>query len=132
MSIDDAIRVMSLDDAKAQVSKMEYALVYQISEVIFDRIEQIAEICWEECLEGYFFDETMQIHIFTGEDGLQAVCFTEPENMIDNNKEDIIDKDYRLAGKYQKIGSRITKREYLDYDEDGQVYVAYTRLVDVK
>ena len=73
----------------------------------------------------------MQIHIFTGEDGLQAVCFTEPENMIDN-KEDIIDKDYRLAGKYQKIGSRITKREYLDYDEDGQVYVAYTRLVDVK
>lgn len=39
MSIDDAIRVMSLDDAKAQISKMKYALVYQISEVIFDRME---------------------------------------------------------------------------------------------
>ena len=126
MSIDDAIRVMSLDDAKAQISKMKYALVYQISEVIFDKMEQIAEICWEECLEGYFFDETRQVHIFTGEDGLQAVCFTEPEDA------EYIDKDYKMAGKYQKIGSRITKREYLDYDEDGQVYVAYTRLVDVK
>ena len=47
MSIDDAIRVMSLDDAKAQVSKMKYALVYQISEVIIDRIQQIPASCWE-------------------------------------------------------------------------------------
>ena len=58
MSIDDAIRVMSLDDAKAQISKMKYALVYQISEVSFDRIEQIAEIFWEECLDCLLYTST--------------------------------------------------------------------------
>ena len=57
---------------------------------------------------------------------MQGVCFTEPEHA------EYIDKEYKLSGKYQNIGKLIKKREYFDYDEDGQVYVAYTRLVDVK
>lgn len=126
MEINDVIKSISLEEVKSHISQMKYALIYQISEVIFDRIEQIVEINWEECLEGYFFDENTQIHVYSTEDGLQAVFFAEPEDV------EYIDKDYKLSNKYRNVGEKIRKREYFDYDEDGQVYVAYTRLFDVK
>lgn len=125
MSINNTIEKITIDEVKSQIAHMKYALVYEISNVVFNKIEKIAEINWDEFIEGYFFNENTQIHVYDTEEGLQAVCFTEPADA------DYIDKEYDLSGRYQNIGKRIKKREYFDYDEDGQVYVAYTRLIDV-
>ena len=125
MSMNDVVKKLTIDEVKSQISNMKYALVYEISRVVFDKIDKIATINWDVCLEGYFFDDNMQIHVYDTEDGLKAVSFTEPEDA------EFIDKEYDLSGKYQSVGKVIKKREYFDYDEDGQVYVAYTRLVDV-
>ena len=124
----DSMKKIDLAEAKSQISQMKYGLIYEISDVIFDRMDKIAEINWAELIEGYFFDDTAhtaQIHIYDTEEGLQAVCFTEPENAR------YVDKEYELIGKYQQIGKKVKKREYLEFDEDGQVYVSYTRLIDV-
>lgn len=125
MSWKDAIETLSFDEVKEHISQMKYGLIYETSVVKFDRMDKISDINWNEVLEGYFFNDTTQIHIYNTDDGFKAVCFSEPENA------DYIDKEYELAGKYHAIGKRVKKREYLDYDADGQVYVAYTRLVDV-
>lgn len=121
----DFMQKIDLAEAKSQVSQMKYGLIYEISDVIFDRMDSIVEINWAELIEGYFFDDTTQIHIYDTEEGLQAVCFIEPENAR------YVDKEYELIRKYQKIGKKVKKREYLEFDEDGQVYVFYTRLIDV-
>lgn len=121
----DSMKKIDLAEAKSQISQMKYGLIYEISDVIFDQMDKIAEINWAELIEGYFFDDTAQIHIYDTEEGLQAVCFTEPENAR------YVDKEYELVGKYQQIGKKVKKREYLEFDEDGQVYVSYTRLTDV-
>ena len=116
---------ITLDEAKSQFAHLKFALIYEISNVILERLENITEINWDECIEAYFFDNDTQIHIFDTEDGLQAVCFRESSDA------ESIDKEYDLSGRYQNIGKRIKKREYLDYDDDGQVYVSYTRLIDI-
>lgn len=121
----DVVKKMELAEAKQQIAQMKYGLIYEISDVIFDCIDGIAEINWDEMIEGYFFNDKEQIYIYETEEGLQAVCFTEPENA------GYVDKEYELAGKFQTLGKKVKKREYLDFDEDGQIYVAYTRLTDV-
>lgn len=125
MNINDAVRKITIDEMKSQIVQMKYGLIYEISNVIFDRMENIADIDWDEFVEGYFFDDKAQIHVYDTEDGLQAVCFAEP------SESEFVDKEYELTGKYQSVGNSIKKREYLNFDEDGQVYVEYTRLVDV-
>lgn len=125
MNINDAVRKITIDEMKSQIVQMKYGLIYEISNVIFDHMENIADIDWDEFVEGYFFDDKIQIHVYDTEDGLQAVCFAEP------SESEFVDKEYELTGKYRSVGNGIKKREYLNFDEDGQVYVEYTRLVDV-
>lgn len=126
MDIMNNISKISIDDAKNKLTEYKYALVYGISSVLFDTTESISEINWDECKEAYFFDEKGQLHIYESDDGLCAVQFCEPEEVK------YIDKKYVTAGKYKKIAGKIIRREYIDFDEDGQMFIAYTRLVSAE
>lgn len=55
--------------------------------------------------------------------------------MSDDANEDKMDsmqKRYYLASKFRDLGQYVLVKEYLKYDEDGQVQVAQTRLMGIE
>lgn len=50
----------------------------------------------------------------------------------DTGEEDIVIKEYELDGYFKKIGNTVLVQEYMEYDEDGQVYVGLTRLKGIR
>ena len=124
---------MEMDSVGIEWKNYKYALVYLISQLVFEETRKIEQINWEECQEAYFFDEKGQIHVFQNEEGmLCAVCFTEPSEV---NR---VEHRYLLAKvpsehRVQEMStSKLLKvYEYLERDKDGQTVVAYTRLVSI-
>lgn len=127
MSVDKFVKKIDIEDAKKNVSQYNYALIYQMSEVIFDKVENIPTILWDEIVEAYFFNEKGQLHIYNDGCELKAVEFD--ESSCDMKK---VEKIFDISRKFAKIGSRIKIVEYLDNDEDGQIFVAYTRMATVE
>lgn len=116
------INTVEIDTVKIKWKNYKYALIYMISELIFNETQKIEQINWEECQEAYFFDDTGQIHMFENEEGtLSAVCFTEPP------KANRVEHLYQLA----KTNKLLKVYEYLKHDEDGQIIIEYTRLVSI-
>lgn len=105
----------------------DYALLYMISRIILCRTESLPPIDWEECLEARFFSEDRELHIFEGEDGWQ-------EAFVQDTDEDmILIREYELdRNRFYKIGKTVLVQEYLNYDDDGQVYVERTRLRGIR
>jgi len=116
------IRQIGLAEARAQSTSYSYALLYMISGVKLCRAEGIGQIDWEECQEARFFSEGRELHVFEGEDGMKAVEVTD----ADGNG--VIIKEFLLDNRFSSVGSSVLVQEYLEYDEDGQAYVANTRL----
>ena len=103
----------------------QYALVYQMSEILFCKIEKLSEIDLRECLEARFFDVDKEIHIYE-EDGnwcAVKICGTEDD--------DCLIKRYELQERYFGAGKYLCVCEHLTYDVDGQATVALTRLTGV-
>lgn len=122
MSVTNCIKKLSWEEAKSKVMTYDYALIYYMSSMIFAPITDIVDMNEEECLEAYFFNEKGQLHIYRNEDELTAREFTEEENLT------VVEKKYGLANVFKGIGSAVIVREYLESDDDGQMYVAYKRL----
>lgn len=118
---------ISMDEVKNLLQNYEYVYLQMISEHILDYASSISSIEWDELLEGYLFNRDSQIHIYREEDELLAVLITD-----DVEDAHIIDRKYEIAKKYKTIGKNVIVREYLKADEDGQSYVAVTRLVGIE
>ena len=127
MSVKDNLKKVTFEEAKNRIQDYDYALIYEISEMLFDKVEKISEIYWDEVQEAYFFNEKSQMHIYLSDDVLEAIVYNETD-------EDVIfvDRRYELAGKFSTIGREVKERNYLEFDDDGQAFVAYSRLVSVK
>lgn len=126
MGVKENLQKIDIDEVKALIQQYEYALVYEISQMVFDKIESISQINWNEIQEAYFFNKNSQIHVYQNGNEMQATIYNETEDVK------FVDRCYELAGKFHGIGDSIIEREYLEYDDDGQTYVAYARLVTVK
>ena len=116
------IKHVELTEAQMQSAFFEYALLYMISEIILCKTEELTGINWDECQEARFFSEEKELHVFETESGMDAV------EISDSSSLDIIIKEYLLDNRFSNIGHSILIQEYLEYDEDGQAYVANTRL----
>ena len=81
---------------------------------------------WEECLEARFFSERAELHLFERDGDMQAV-----EIADDGSDKDTFIKKYQLDSKFAAMGRNIYVKEYLDYDEDGQINVSLTRLYGI-
>ena len=114
------------DAYKEKISDYEYALVYMISEMILCPVKELPELDWEECKEARFFSDTGEMHLFEGENGMEAV------EVRDSDTENILVKEYCLNAKFSAVGKSILVQEYLTYDEDGQADVALTRLKGIQ
>ena len=116
-----------IEEAKNAIADYKYAYLQMMSEHILDEVSKLASIEWDELIEGYIFDDEKQLHIYREDDELVAV-------ILDDDVEDAhyFDRRYELAGKYNTLGKNVIIREYLLADDDGQSYVAFTRLVGVE
>lgn len=126
MSVKNNLRTVELADAKQMIQDYEFAVIYEISKMHFDKVESISEIKWDEMQEAYFFNEAGQLHMFRDEDTICATVFTEDEDITH------VDRLYEISNGFKVLGKEIKERTYLEFDEDGQAYVAYTRLVSVQ
>ena len=118
------INIESIDVKDLNSIRYEYALLYYPGDVVLNKQEMISDINYDEIQEAYFFDKTGQVHLF--DDGLEkkAVRFNHFEG-------DYVEKGYVLSNKHKEIGNTIIVREYMESDEDGQNYVAYTALKEI-
>ncbi len=112
----------TINSACSDWKQYKYVLLYNMSSLVLDKAENVDKIDWEECLEAYFFDETKMLHVFEYDGQLKAV------EVEDENPEHISLKKYVLQPKFGKLGKYLMVKEYLTYDEDGQVVVSLTRL----
>ncbi len=125
-TIEKQIKKTDFQEAIKLLTEYKYCLIYKISEVILGQIVQISEDDWEEMQEAWFFKEEGQIHIYRDE-GMLSTAMIDDALLPDAHT---LEKTYCLAGKFQKDGKKkITVKEYLDFDKEGQCYVAYTRLL---
>lgn len=127
MSVKDNLKKVTFEEAKNRIQDYDYALIYEISEMLFDKVEKISEIYWDEVQEAYFFNEKSQMHIYLSDEVLEAIVYNET-----NEDVTFVDRRYELAGKFSNIGREVKERNYLEFDDDGQAFVAYSRLVSVK
>ena len=118
------INIETIDVKDLNSIRCEYALLYYPGDVVLNKQEMISDINYDEIQEAYFFDKTGQVHLF--DDGFEkkAVRFNHFEG-------DYVEKGFLLSNKYKDIGKKIVVREYLESDEDGQNYVAYTALKEI-
>ena len=122
----------NVEAAKAMITNFDYALIYLISEVILkkmDKTDKVESINWDECEEARFFSKDKEIHFFRVNGELQAVRISDAPN---ESKMDCMRKKYELASKFRNMGKYVLVKEYLEYDEDGQVQVAQTRLMGIE
>lgn len=127
------MKEMTMDDVKLGLASYKYALIYGMSEVLLCPISAndlshslFDTSLLDNCIEAYIFDEKRQIHLYRKDDILVGISCEEIESC--NN---YIDKKYELSARFAKEKKDVIIREYYETDDDGQIRVAYVRLVDL-
>ena len=113
---------MAPQEALARGRELPYALVRSLSAVTLGPTPQ--EIRADELLEARFFSREEEIRVFRQDGELRAAA------LRDADGERAVDRTYRVAN--PALGTEITVRTYLDFDEDGQAYARAARLMDWK
>lgn len=113
-------------EAIEQSNHFPYALIYMMSDLLLLSCENMKlDIAYEEVLEARFFGEDGEIHLFSSDGSISSV------EVSDEEQQEVRDIWYPLEGRFKKMG-RLLTRQYIEYDEDGQGYVALTRCVALK
>ncbi len=113
-------KILELEQARKDSAAFPYVLVRELSRVWLGE-RQRAELNWDEATELRFFNDTSELRFFGGAGRLQAVL------LADEAEDKCHDRSFPLAHN-GAFGRELTVREYLDFDEDGQLYVKATRL----
>ena len=109
----------------------KYALIYLMSEVYLGENNR-SDLPFDEILEARFFDESGELHIYNEED-----CWDRSEIRDDEEENTEIHKEiYPVSGEIfheqEENGPiRLEVWKYLNYDEDGQIYVERTRCAGI-
>ncbi|TCS78932.1 hypothetical protein [Tepidibacillus fermentans] len=111
----------ALDKNYLQDIGLIYGLVYSYNSVQLTRIEDLL-IDRETLIEARFFNEDSEVHIFK-RDELEAVIFMETEDDLDHS----FSENHLL----ERFGDKLIIKHYLDYDQDGQAYIRYSRPANV-
>lgn len=112
--------VLGLNEARARCADYPYVLVRELSRIWLGETRK-ADINWDEITELRFFSESAELRLFRRDGNLQAVL------LEDDSEDESLDKTFPLAHN-KAFGEWLTVREYLAYDEDGQLYVRASRL----
>ncbi len=118
-----------ITDVVSEAKRHTWALLYQISDIILCRTEDVKEEDWNECIEARFFRKDSEFH-YLPEDNLAV---TVADSKDENTDVVIQESEYEISGRFRAEGiSSVTVRRYLRADEDGQLRVVLTRLMELK
>ncbi len=121
-----SVRQIDPAEISGRIKDYEYGLIYRISDVLLEKTDALLGMDPEEFLEARFFSKEEEMHVFRRNGKLQAVL------VDDGAFSDSIDRVYFLGGGFRKTGERLRVRQYLSQDEDGQTYIALTRLAGIE
>ena len=106
----------------------KYCLIYYLNDLVFGDIDEIEEINKDILIEGFFFNEKQELHVFKNEDydGFKLV------KTIDDGCDSFTEKSVLK----KRLGNNLIKNKYdgievinyLGYEDDGQAYIKYTAL----
>lgn len=117
---------VEMDKALEGILQYRYALMYMTDGIVFKNTAEIGNIEWDDCIEARFFDEERELHVYEDDGCLRAV---EARKTSDD---DCLIKKYELRKRYFGANKCLRVCEHLDYDKDGQAFVALTRLVGIE
>ena len=117
---------LEYETAREQIDSFTYGLLYLTDGIRWEKNPAASKIDWEKCYEARFFLENKELHIFERNDRNQAILVEDGAN------DTVTVRGYKLSAKYSSTGKTLLVKEYLEFDEDGQAYVALTRLCGVK
>ena len=121
---------IDLETALQSMDDYEYLLAYTYEGILLGKMEEKKPLLnIEELMEARFFSENKELHIFEYLEEKKAVQME--ELMDEGHEKDIMIKTYALSSKFGKNG-KIFVKEYLSYDDDGQVYVEQTCLAGME
>ncbi len=114
---------------------MMWTLIYKLNEVILKEIVSIDEVLNDSnIIEAHVFNKEQDILIDNNYNQIHL------ENTFkDNNKDLHFDEEMFISKLFSKLyhshytnNNKIVVRNYLDFNEDGILYVSSSRLVEVK
>lgn len=119
-------RHMEYDEAISLVNHYKHALIYEVSRMYFGPCENAPMPNEKELVEAYYFNATEEMHLYRDGDGCVSVVNAEEVGDI------FVDRQYDTR-KYEGGGNRtVVVRDYLTADEDGQMCVVLSRMVEVQ
>lgn len=104
----------------------DYGYLTYMSEVVLVKIKEYGvDIDWPELIEARFFNEKQELHIWRAGDCLLGRRLTETGDT------DAVETVIPVMKKFCPAGGKMVIRKYIDYDEDGQAFIAHTRIKKV-
>lgn len=100
----------------------KYAIIYNFDCVESDRIKN-TKLDIGNIIEARFFNEDKEIRIFRDEDKYDGTIFIEKQDPNCIKKEVLL---YPRDNK-REYPKKMEFRKYIDYDEDNQAYIRYTK-----
>lgn len=116
---------LSFEDGMLEASACNYGLVHSFSTFIFGDAKDLCSFDPEELVEARFFKPETEIHFYKKNGNIRCLKVTDGESVF-------IDEKRTLVSKFRGLGQKVVIRKYLESDEDGQMIITGTRLVDVE
>ena len=114
---------LNVPEALRQGRTLPYALIYSLSRVTLGPTPESVDL--DELIEARFFSAAEEVRIFQDETGLQAVRLVQEADDVTLNE------SFALANR-AAFGGTLTRTQTLDFDDDGQAFIACTRLTGWK
>lgn len=114
-----------LDELLEKAKEYDHMIAYMMSSLWVGNTREFIHHVLEktdELLEARFFSKHEELHIFLREEQLQAV------QVRDEQADEVLVHSYPLFGKFKHLES-LQVKQYIQYDKDGQAYIALTRCV---
>lgn len=109
---------------KEQLLKLnlKYAVIYNFSSVFIGRTKD-ADVNISNITEARFFNNIAELKVFN-KYKLHGNIF------MDFGNKDSINREYLIRKNGKNVPKKISVKEYIDYDDDSQAYIYYTKPVD--
>lgn len=116
----------------------KYCLIYYLNDLVFGDIYKIDDIDKEILVEGFFFNDKKELHVFKDYDFEDADCDEGFKLIVTTDDgSDSFTEEFVLK---KRLGNNLIKNDYdkievinyLGYQDDGQAYIEYTSLKGVR
>ena len=121
---------MNYANALNEISNYKYALLYKFSELRLCMANEVSKADFDECMEARFFSKNGEIHLFPQEELAYKIVDTEEKPNVSDIKY-TLKLNHVVSDTLSSNKTTLVVRRYLSVDDDGQTYIAKTRLYDI-